>query len=584
MKPETRKWIHLILDRVVFSIGFASIFIFLLRVGFFLSPEWNSWIVSTIQIVVLLFCAQELIRWITAKSIIDHLKLRWFENFIVILLAFYFIKDEMIHASIRKIHPNLGIDDITIAYLGITQSALVLGEMIRFFRGTNLFSNLSLSTAQIFSVSFSIPIFIGTCLLKLPKATAGDISWLDAFFTATSAVCVTGLSTLNTAIDFTPLGQFIICFLFQIGGLGIMTLSLSFGILFSGSLGLKERHMMSDIFSDDRIGEISSTLAKITAFTFSVEAIGAVFLYLSGGFKFEAINIKELYAAIFHSISAFCNAGFSLYTDGLATTGIGSNMVYGSTIMVLIVLGGLGFPVMLNLYEFTNPKRFATSFLSISTKLVLISTAFLLLAGGLGIFLTDGITGFEGMTLLEKIYHSAFISITSRTAGFNIFPTESLSVMSCMIVIILMWIGGSPMSTAGGIKNLTLAIAILSIKATIQGKSHIEIFGREIYNHSVVKAFTIIFVSIFILFNATLLLIALEPLASPLDLFFEAVSAFSTVGLTRGITTHLSEPSKIILIILMYTGRVGFITFISGFFLKIKKHKYKLLKQNIPIN
>ncbi len=579
-----RKVITRFFDRVVYTLGFLSFFVFILRIGFYLSDQWNAIVVQSIQVIVILFCLQELLRWFLAKGIITHIKDRWFENFIVAALLLYFIKGELIHSSIQRLHPNLGIDDITIAYLGLTQLALVLGELIRFFRSTSILSKYSLSAAQVFSISFAIPILIGTLLLKLPKATVNGISWLDALFTSTSALCVTGLTVLETATDFTPLGQFIICFLFQIGGLGIMTLSLAFGILFSGGLGLKERVLMSDIISEDRMGEIGGILAKITAFTFTIQAIGATLIYLSKGFEFQALNIKELYAAIFHAISAFCNAGFSLHQGGLAVEPYASNVFYGLTIMLLIVIGGIGFPVIINLYESLNPKKRGVHFIKIPTRLVLVTSAWLIFLGALFIFLLEGSSSFAGLDWKERLYQSTFLSITSRTAGFNIWATESLSMVTCLVVIALMWIGGSPMSTAGGIKNLTIAIAFLAVKATVQGRKHIEIYGRELTNHSVFKAFNIIIVSLSILFVATIALILLEPQAKAFDLFFEAVSAFSTVGLTRGVTANLSEPSKLIIIALMYTGRIGFITFLSGFFLQMKKNNYKLLKENIPIS
>lgn len=578
------------LNFIVYLLGTFSLVLLIGNLGFHLPPQLQELTNIVIWWVVALFIIQELIRWLFVSRKLEHyrthFRARWFQNLLVIAIIVSFFNAEIIE-WIQKGFPNATASDITLAYLGITQSLALAAQILAFMRGSSFISRITLTPSRLISLSFLIPICVGALLLKLPRATTEGISWLDALFTATSAVCITGLTVVDTQFAFTPLGQFFIALLMQAGGLGILTLSMGFGIFFSGGFGVRERILMSDVFSDKKIGEVGTLLTQVMVFTFTVEIFGALAIYLSAGHTFQNFDIIAFYSAAFHSISAFCNAGFSLLSQGLASEGLASNYLFGSAIMVLVFLGAIGFPVLSNLYDSVRTRQANWGgkivLLSLSTKLILISTAVIISTGIALVYFLERPHSFSGLTQLESLYQSVFLIATSRTAGFNVFPTEALSIGTAFFLIVLMWIGGSPMSTAGGIKNITVAIAFLAVRARITGREHIEAFGRQIEDHSVIKAFAIIAASLAVLLISIISLIVLNPSHKPFDLAFEAVSAFGTVGLSRGLTSDLSDLSKALLILLMYTGRIGFLTVISTLYFGTKQKSYRLLSEKVPI-
>lgn len=489
---------------------------------------------------------------------------------------------------ITDLYGTLDVETLFLAYLGFTQFVLLMAHVIRKVRISGFSSRLHLRPPQVFIISFLFAISIGTLLLKLPKATTEPISWLDALFTATSAVCVTGLIVVDTATRFTPLGQGIICLLFQLGGLGIMTLTMSLGILFSGGLGVRERVVLGNILSEDRMGEVGKLLATITLFTFGVESVGIFGLYFFSGGSIWSFDLTLFLHSTFHAISAFCNAGFSLYSEGLYAAQFRNNYSYLSVIIILIFIGGMGFPVAKNIYDAIRTRGRKSSqrrvLISTTSKLILYTTFFLVLAGTSTIFFLERSHSFSDISFFDQLFQSFFLSIASRTAGFNIWPTHELALTTCIVVGFLMWVGGAPMSTAGGIKTLTFAVAVMAVKAVVTGRNQIEVFGREITQNTIIKSFSIILLSIVIIFGASTALIAFEPHLNPQDLIFEVVSAFGTVGLSRGLTAELSDASKLLITILMLGGRIGFITVLSSFFTSKKDDHYKYLKEHVPIS
>ncbi len=578
------------LNTLLYILGPSSLALLILNLGFYVGPEVASFTNFIIWWIVYIFIAQELLRWtLTPKSLEglrQHLRTRWFQNLILLVLIGSFIEPRSID-WLQKGFPEASVEDITLAYLGLSQSLVLMAQLIASLRDSNWVARLGLTPSRLIAFSFLVPISLGTLMLKLPRATTEGLSWLDALFTATSAVCITGLVVVDTQYAFTPLGQFIIALLMQAGGLGILTLSMGFGVFFSGGLGVKERIMLSDLFSEKKMGEVGSLLWQIMGLTFTVEAIGAVAIYLSMGHSFQEFDIIAFYWAIFHSISAFCNAGFSLFSEGLTHSTTATNYLFGSSIMLLVFIGGIGFPVLSNLFGCLAARRRGWGgkivLLTLPTKLILVTTSVILLIGILGLFLTERQQSLASLSGLDALYQSTFYVVTSRTAGFNIWPTEALAHSSAFFMMVLMWIGGSPMSTAGGIKTLTIAIAFLAIRSRITGRDHIEVFGRTIDDGSVIKAFAILSASIGVLFFSIITLSLLNPQLSTFDLAFEAVSAFGTVGLTRGITAELSEWSKMILIVLMYSGRIGFLTIVSTLFLGAQRSNYRLLTERVHI-
>lgn len=457
---------------------------------------------------------------------------------------------------------------------------------------------LLLNPAQLFIFSFAFIILAGAALLELPNATTVPISFVDALFTSTSAICVTGLIVVDTATRFTVLGKSIILILIQTGGIGIMTFTSFFGFFFKGgSTSFSEKFLLSDFFSEENVSEISKTLVKVIFITLLFELIGAVCIYFSlDNHYFESIGSRIRFS-VFHSISAFCNAGFSSLTDGLNDYRIRNTYSILYVISFLIILGGIGFPILLNIYTFIkykvvtavtwlrygHRKAFIPKMISINSRLVIYTTFFLIIIGTVCFFIFENDHTLKDMDLAGKIAHSFFGSVTPRTAGYNSIVMGNLSVAAIVLTIFLMWVGASPVSTGGGIKTSTFAIAILNAFRIAQMKRHIEFHKREIHERSVNRAFAIIILSIVLLGCASLIMYLLEPDKGPLKILFECVSAFGTVGLSLGITPSLRESSKILLILLMFMGRMGILTLLFAIFRSSKTSVYRYPKENILI-
>lgn len=576
------------LDQLLVFLGVLTLGIFVFLYGFPLSGEWATLLSYSLYGIAFTFVFQELLRLLFCRSFFSHVFSRRLEFLFILLLSLtLFAEDILFYLS--PVHLDTeDLRNLAIGYLAFTQASIFFAQAIRFIRNTGIFSRRELTPSRLMVVSFLFPIVIGTLLLKLPNATVAGISWIDALFTATSAVCVTGLITVDTATAFTPLGQFIIAGLFQIGGLGIMTITMSFGFLFSSGLAVKERLLFSELLAEDRLGRVGKLLAQVTVFTFTVELIGALFLYSAMDKVSDQFDVNLFLNALFHSVSAFCNAGFSLFSHNLYEGVVGSNVSYSFIIMALIVVGGLGYPVFYNISAYLRDKytksRTSRTLIKSHTKMVLITTAVLLTMGAVLIFFAEGGSSFANLSVFEKMRHSLFLSTTARTAGFNISPVETLSIETCLILFFLMWVGGSPMSTAGGIKTLTVALAGLNLVATLRGAKRIFVFGKEVAQESVNKANAIVFGSVMVLGLSSILMIILEPDKNRLDLIFEVISAFGTVGLSRGVTSTLSVEGKWLIIVLMFVGRLGFLVVLNSFFKKFQPRTYQVLKEKIPIS
>lgn len=542
---------------------------------------------TSLLIVSGLFALVEILRFFLFKPKINYFRYRRLDSALVLaLLLSFFLRKEFSQWLSDYVTPVSDWGFVILAHGACLLTAFYSTATERFQqRLQNL--QISLRPPQIFLLGFLIPIVIGTLLLMMPASSQNGLSLVDAFFTAVSAMSVTGLATINVGTELTAMGQFFLLVLIQIGGLGIMTLTITFASVFMGGLGVRERLLMAELLSADRFGQIKSLLLKICVFTFAIELTGALCLYYSEFQTFDQFRIRAFLIHLFHAISAFCNAGFSIYPEGLMQDSLQQNTAYLGTLMSLIVLGGLGFPVLVNLYEliknqFRRQKMFKV--LSVTSKLVLTSTGLLLLGGLLLFGLIESRESMKELPLGRQIFESLFFSVTSRTAGFNIFPMEALTGLGLLVLMSLMWIGGAPMSTAGGIKVTTFAVAILNVRAQILGKSRIEVFGRQISQQSLNRAFAAMGISLALVALGSLSLLLLEPKLKSVDLIFESLSAFATVGLSRGITDDLSTPSKLILCLLMLIGRIGAITFLASFFAPKPFEDYKLLEEQVLVN
>ncbi len=419
---------------------------------------------------------------------------------------------------------------------------------------------IKLSPAQVVLASFGSVILIGTFFLMLPIASTGEnsLSFIDALFMATSATCVTGLATITVATDLTLFGQLTLMTLFQIGGLSIMTLYASMAILLGRSMQMKDRLVMQDLLEVNSLDELFAMILDIVKFTFVIELWGAIILTI--GFTFEGYEFGDaLYYGIFHSISAFCNAGISLFPNSFEN--FATNPMIHGPISILAMMGGMGFIVLKELKEIVMRKR-SLSRITLHSRIVVLATISLTLVGTVVFFFSEFLNTLDGYSLFGKIQISFFQSVMTRTTGFNTVAFDQLMPYTLYLLTLFMFIGGSPGSTAGGVKTTTLAVLLYSIISTLKSSKEVVIYDRVIPHHLVVRATAITFLSILMVSFSILLILVLEPEMGFLALFFEVVSAFGTVGLSIGITPDLSVASRVLLSALMLIGRIGPLTLI----------------------
>lgn len=475
--------------------------------------------------------------------------------------------------------------------------SVILLFIIELSKTSLKFQRLDLNPALLFIGSFMLLILIGTALLMLPRATTAELSLLDAFFTSTSAVCVTGLIVVDTATHFTEFGQLIILILIQIGGLGIMTFTTFFGFFFKGSSSYENTLFIKEFVNENKISQILHTIVKVVVFTLLIELIGAGFIYWSIADNFDTPS-QAVWFSIFHTISAFCNAGFSTLSNGLYEPVVRSAYNLHMILAVLIFFGGIGFPVIFDVYKslkYYLVQKYQQIFrkkeyehrgrhLTVHSKIVLATSAILLLVGFIVFLIAEYDNTLEGLPWYGKLTGAIFGTVTPRTAGFNTVDMPSLSMAVVLIYLLLMWIGASPGSTGGGLKTSTFAVAILNVLSISKRKERIEIFRREITNESVRKAFAVILLSFLVIGVSVFLVTLFNPELQLRAIVFECFSAFSTVGLSLGITGALSAASKGVIIVTMFLGRVGTLTLLVALIVTAKTQSYRYPSENVFIN
>lgn len=438
----------------------------------------------------------------------------------------------------------------------------------------NRLKNFTINPPLVLAVVFASLILIGGIILTTPFVTVNgqSVGFINGLFTAASALCVTGLTVVNTGSHWNIWGHITIIILIQIGGLGVMTMATLVPMLLSKKIGLTSRKIIKEELNFDSNSGIILLLIYVMKIAFLVEAIGAIILAIR--FIPEYGLQKGLWFSVFHSISAYCNAGFDLFGNSIMS--YKNSVLVNFVIMTLIVTGGLGFQVIIEIF---NKKKFKK--LSTHSKLVLTMTGILII-GGAGIFWLlemDNILANESYS--GQLIQSLFQSVTNRTAGFNSVDISLLTDASVVLFITLMFIGGSPGSTAGGLKTTTFGVLWYSTIATIRGEDPV-IFGREIPKAVILKSLALVTLSILLIIGLSFILTITE-VSSFLDILFEVTSAYGTVGLTRGITPELSNISKLIITLTMYLGRLGPLTFGYAIGHKVKKTKLKYPKANITV-
>ena len=448
-----------------------------------------------------------------------------------------------------------------------------------------------IGSTKILLISLVGVIVIGALLLSMPISNKQPIKMLDALFVSTSAVCVTGLTTVVPIEQFSVIGQAILLALIQVGGIGFMTMISIVIILIGKKLNLSDKIIIRESLNQDSFKGLAKLVKKIVKYTIIIELIGACILATQ---FIPDFGIKRgIWFSIFHSISAFCNAGFDLLGAN-SVMPYASNWIVGLALMALIIIGGLGFTVWDDIIENIKAKKKIRN-LTLHTKIVLVITTVLLISGMIFTFFLekDNLQTMGEDALGTKILKSAFQSTTLRTAGFFSMLQKELTSVTKFLSLCYMFVGGSPASTAGGIKTVTLGVIILMVVNYIRGRQDTNIFNKKISQGSINRAIVVFAISIFIVITAICLLLITEDLETEqhitqdlaeyfnlsfMDIVFEAISAFATVGLTLGITAKLSLGGKLIIIMLMIIGRLGPITISIALFKKHKESKQSKVK------
>lgn len=482
------------------------------------------------------------------------LKRIWFESLLLVLMLV------------------LITDRLPFVLMGVLRAlvmTIVTFKNTRF--GERLGKNLSANPAKVFAFSFLVLILTGAVLLYFPRATTDlrGASFLNALFTSASAACVTGLVVLNTNAGsgmmvhlqtFSTFGQVVILVLMQVGGLGIMTLSTAAVVLVGGKLSFRDKKMISSMLDEDRAVTLMGLVKRIVIMSLAFESVGALLMGLRFLHYFSDSG-QAAYYGIFHAVSAFNNAGFSLFPTSL--TAFDTDPVIMPVISLLIVFGGLGFAVVNTIF---SPNQWKQGFrqgikrLPIHTKIVLISTTALIFGGMVLLLIFDYNGSMAGIGFGRKVVGALFQSISARTTGFNSLDISQITRSAALVFVLLMFVGASPGGTGGGIKTTTVVVFLASLRSMLRGREEIEVFHRRIAKSVVQKAVAVTALAFTFVMGALLLLLATQPKIPTVSLMFETFSAFGTVGLSMGATTALNPFGKWVIIILMYVGRIGPVT------------------------
>ncbi len=556
--------------------------------GFEHSSKIHEWFTSSSIGILGVFILSYLVRWIFTFERFSFLKDSGWEAGVLLLAAFSILLCLFWDTTFQYVFPSLSPDKARLYSETTVSGSLLLLIFFEAARALLRIAEVKLRPSAAFVISFLLLIMVGTGLLMLPTVTtqSDGLRLIDAVFMATSASCVTGLSVIDTTTDFTIRGQVIILVLFQIGGLGMLAFATFFATFLNAEVGVRQAGLMPDYLDGETLSNARRLLKRIILLTILIE--GGTFLvmqYLWGDYPFADWGERTFYS-LFHAVSAFCNAGFTLFTDSYHEPVIRNMYLLHAVTAVAIVLGSLGFSPLNNIFSPQQLRqRMANPWIDwkLSTKIAVNTAIILLLMGTVGFFLLERTNTLAEMNLTEAVITSFFQSATARTAGFNSVDIGQITTPAMVLLMFLMFIGGSSGSTAGGIKTSTFFLLVASVVATSRGNSRVEIGRRYIPSEIVSKALSIFFYGIAINLIGVFILSITESHLRLMDLTFEQVSAFGTVGLSRGITSSLSDVGKLVLIVTMFLGRVGTLTFAVALSTRDISRNYKLPKDELMV-
>ncbi|MGP5104814.1 TrkH family potassium uptake protein [Psychrobacter celer] len=587
MNAATR---YRLLNNFTIFISVVGVIIALLDSGFTL-PAWLQQVFNIIYLVIIfLSFVVTAGRYLYTKKPLTFNKVVVFDAItsiaIIILLAAHF-------TDLVRLGLSAAVDGFV---------ALKIAVFVTFVRELSDHDfNLNrtfLNPAQFFILSFLSVVLVGALLLMMPNATTQPLSFVDALFTATSAVCVTGLIVVDTATYFTTFGQVIIMGLIQIGGLGILTFVTYFSYFFKGGVSYETQASISEMSYMRGMGNVVSTLKSILYVTFAIEAVAAALIYIS---IYDMPNMdwtERLFFSVFHAISAFCNAGFSIFSAGMYDDSLRFNYPLQLIIAMTFIFGGMGFVIVVNVLRYMRYRAerlmyrsvdqrcdYQPWLLNINSRITLITTGALLLVGLIGVMLFEYNNVLADHTsFLGKLITGFFTAATPRTAGFNVVDMGELAFPTIMLTIFLMWIGASPNSTGGGIKTSTFAIALLNTLSLARGQTKIEVFKRQIAEISVRRAFSIMWLSLLVIGIGVTLISYDQPDLDLIKVVFECFSAYSTVGLSLNLTSDLSDFSKVVVSVIMFVGRVSMLTIFIALLKNSRQGNYRYPTEEITIN
>ncbi|MFD2514372.1 TrkH family potassium uptake protein [Pontibacter locisalis] len=559
--------VYATMRRTTYVLSILAVGLLVYAHGVVESPERLRMLYYAIDIIFAIFVIIYFLRILYAFERVKFLQRTWFEGILMAIVLVNQVGTYMLDFPVvYNVFEGVGIPLSVELYRVLVSFYMLVLLVVELLETRVHLKTVQLKPSITFIMSFVFLVFVGAGLFMLPKMTNAPegMRFVDALFMATSASCVTGLAVVDPGTYFTFAGQVVLLTLIQMGGLGILTFATFFASLMRQGVGIKQHVAMHELLESETLYSTKGLLQKLIVLTFSIEAIGALIIFMSWGPAAEFTNLgTKIFFSIFHSVSAFCNAGFSLYPEGLYTQPVRFAYVLHLVVAMLIIFGGIGFPTILDVLSPSAMRarlRAPWKNWKMLSRVTIYTSALLLLMGTVGFFLLEYYNTLAEKNFVEALIASFFQSVTTRTAGFNTVDISALNVPTLMMFIFLMFIGGSPGSTAGGIKTTTFTVILISVLATIRNKRNMEIGHRTIPHSVSYKAFSIFTFAAMLNILFIFILSITDAQYDIMKLAFEQVSAFATVGLSTGITAGLSDFGKVVIIMSMYIGRVGTLT------------------------
>ncbi|EJF08056.1 TrkH family potassium uptake protein [Pontibacter sp. BAB1700] len=581
---------YALMRRTTYLLTLISVGLLIYAHGIAQKPATIQLLFNAIDAILSIFVIIYLLRILYTFERKKFLRRTWFEGLLMAIILInevstYGLQESAIYTFFESIDIPLSVE----VYRVVVSLFMLLLLIIELLETRVHLKTLQFKPTISFLFSFLFLILIGAGLLMMPNmiTTPGSMRFIDALFMAASASCVTGLAVVDPGTYFTFSGQVVLLMLVQLGGLGILTFATFFATLMRQGVGIKQHVAMYEIMESESLFSTKNLLRKLVVMTFSIEAIGAVIIFLTWGqeVQFESLGSK-IFFSVFHAVSAFCNAGLSLFPEGLYTEAVRFSYVMHLTVALLIIFGGIGFPTILDVLSPQSMRaRMERPWRNwrLLSRITIFTSAALITMGTIGFFMLEYYNTLAQLSFVEAVIASFFQAVTTRTAGFNTLDISALNVPTLLMFIFLMFIGASPGSTGGGIKTTTFAIILLSVWATIRGKRNVEIGNRTIPHLVSYKAFSVFTFAAMI---NILFLFILTITDSQFDIFrlaFEQVSAFATVGLSTGITAGLSDAGKGVIIVSMFMGRVGTLTLALALSTRAATTAYKYPETHVPV-